>query len=77
MNTAWVDSASFREPAGNIFHLDGKVLRTVNPIAVDAFDAALAEQNDLRAEQGLPLLPHPGDVHHRVVERDEIDIEEE
>ncbi len=60
----WADPASNDPPAStDVIYIglaDGTVLR----ITVADLDAELAGQNSLRAEAGLPPLPHPEEVTH-------------
>jgi hypothetical protein len=42
----------------------GRLDSNVEPIAAEDFDVRLAEQNDLRAAEGLPPLPDPATVTH-------------
>ena len=39
MTTPDADPGSFRDPAGRVFHRDGRILRSVNRVAATDFEA--------------------------------------
>ena len=51
-------------PSDAFFRVVGLADGTVQTIAINRLPARLAEQNGLRAELGLPPLPHPATVTH-------------